>query len=89
MTKKNAIKGNIVASKEAIFAKLDERFPTKFGRKEGGITAKEYSKKVNISITTARSRLEEFVEDSIMYFSVCQMEKGVSGRGQKVYFLVS
>lgn len=89
MTKKNTIKGNIVASKEAILAILDERFPKKFGRKKGGITAKEYAKKVSISTVTARSRLMELVEDNIMYSVVCRNQDGVGGAGQRVYYLIA
>lgn len=73
-------------SNKEILRELDKRFPM-VERKEGGVTAKEYAKKGKVSVVTARNRLNLLVEKEVMYLLDCTMDKGVTGVGNKVYYL--
>lgn len=70
-----------------ILDELDSRF-SRVKRREGGISAKEYSQTKGIHVSTAKSRLDQLVKEGVMYSEWSEVEEGEGGNGVTIYYLI-
>ena len=71
-----------------ILNELDSRFAKRVKRRKEGISAKEYAQAKDIHVSTAKNRLDQMVEDGLMYSEWSEVREGMGGNGETVYYLV-